>query len=87
MEEIFRDATRQLTCVTELIRPAELTALIPAVRSITELKQHLSKLLRAPIPKLWRKTTNQRHRKKPPTKKQNSAHTSVTKLLATAASK
>jgi hypothetical protein len=60
---------------------------VAAARSITELKQHLSKLLSVPIPKLWRKTTNQRHRKKTPTKKQNGAHTSVTKLLAAAASK
>lgn len=86
-EEIFRDATRPLTCVTELIRPATLTGLIPASRSMSDLKTCLAKLLSHPIPRLWWKTTRQRHRKKTPTPEQSGAHTSVAKLLTAAASR
>lgn len=83
-EEIFRDATRQLICVAELISPAELFALIPTARSGDALKQALARLLREPIPKLWWKTTNKRLRRKTPAAKQSGAHTSVAKLLAAA---
>jgi hypothetical protein len=86
-EEIFRDVTRQLISVTELIKPSELSSLIPANRTAAELKQELAQLLSGPIPKLWWKTTNKRHRKKTPSKKQSGAHTSVAKLLAAAAAK
>lgn len=85
VEEIFKDATRQLIGLTELIKPAELAALIPANRTLAELKQHLAQRLSVPIRKLWWKTTNKRHRKKTPTQKKNGAHTSVAKLLAAAA--
>ena len=83
-EEIFRDVTRQLTAITELIRPAELAHLIPLSRSATDLKPLLTKLLSHPIPQLWRKTKNKRPRKKPPPKKQSGAHTSIAKLQAAA---
>ena len=81
-EEIFRDVTRQLTAITELIRPAELTHLIPLSRSAVDLQPLLQKLLSLPIPKLWQKTKNKAHRKKSPAKKQSGAHTSIAKLLA-----
>ena len=83
-EEIFRDVTRQLTAITELIRPAELAHLIPLSRSATDLKPLLTKLLSHPIPQLWRKTKNKRPRKKTPPKKQSGAHTSIAKLQAAA---
>lgn len=38
-EEIFRDVTRQLICVTELIPPAELAAMNSTDRTAVELKQ------------------------------------------------
>lgn len=84
-EEIFKDVTRQLIGVTELIRPADLTALLPVPGSSTALKQYLVPLLSGPLPKLWWKTTNKKPRKKLSSKKQSGAHTSVAKLLATAA--
>lgn len=85
IEEIFRDTTRQLTGLTELVKPVEAAALIPAHRSIEALKQHLAQRLSVPIPKLWWKTTNQRPRKQKPTQTKSGAHTSVAKLLAAAA--
>ena len=79
-EEIFRDVTRQLTAITELIRPTELAHLIPLSRSAADLQPLLQKLLSHPIPKLWRKTKNKRPRKKTIPKKQSGAHTSIAKL-------
>ena len=83
-EQIFTDVTRQLIGATELLSPAQLTALIPPQRSRSEIQPYLARLLRVPIPKLWWKTSNKRPRKKlaPPT--QAGAHTSVAKLLAAA---
>ena len=75
----------QLIGLTELIKPADVAALIPVNRTIAELKQHLAERLSVPIRKLWWKTTNKRPRKKTPTQKMNGAHTSVAKLLAAAA--
>ena len=83
-EEIFRDVTRQLTAITELICPLELAHRIPLSRSAADLQPILQKLLSHPIPKLWRKTKNKRPRKKTPKKKQSGAHTSIAKLQAAA---
>jgi Transposase DDE domain len=84
-EEIFRDVTRQLTAITELISPTELAHLIPLSRSAVDLQQCLTKLLSHPIPKLWHKTKNKAHRKKTAPKKQSGAHTSIAKLQSAAA--
>lgn len=84
VEEIFRDVTRQLIGLTELVAPTQVAALIPEHRSLLELKRHLARRLCVPIPTLWWKTTNQRPRKKLPLRKKSGAHTSVAKLLAAA---
>lgn len=83
-EEIFRDVTRQLTAITELIRPAELAHLIPLSRTAADLQPLLTKLLSHPLPKLWHKTKNKAHRKKPARNKKSGAHTSIAKLQSAA---
>lgn len=52
-----------LICVTDLIPPAELEALIPKNHTAAELKTFLAQRLKSPIPKRCRKTTNKRHAK------------------------
>lgn len=84
IEEIFRDTTRQLGGLAELVEPTQVAALIPVNRSVEALKQHLAQRLRVRIPTLWWKTTNKHTRKKTTPQKKSGAHTSVAKLLAAA---
>lgn len=84
IEEIFRDVTRQLIALTELLPSAELSGLIPARYTAVSLQSRLRDLLRMPIPKLWYKTKNKRPRRHHPPAKRSGAHTSVAKLIAAA---
>lgn len=82
LEMIFRDVTRQLIGLTELLSAAEIAALIPTRRSAAGLHNHLQSLLSEPIPKLWWKTGNTRPRAHPNPPRQSGAHTSVARLLS-----
>lgn len=82
LEMIFRDATRQLVSLTELLSAAEIAALIPGHRTRSQLRRHLQTLLSGPIQKLWWKTSNRRPRPHPRVPRQSGAHTSVARLLA-----
>ena len=83
-EEIFRDVTRQIIAVEELVPAPAIIAMIPQHRTASQLKAHLSTLLAVELPKLWKKTGNKRPRPHPKTVKQAGAHTSVARLIEAA---
>jgi hypothetical protein len=81
-EGIFRDVTRQLIAVTELVSPPELSGCIRPSLSVAELREFLGERLNRPIPKLWKKARNKRPRRSRPPSRQSGAHTSIAKILS-----
>lgn len=79
-EEIFRDVTRQLTAVMELVGRESLAPLIPLFQTSRALQASLSSQLNLPIRKLWIKTKNKTPRSNKPPAQKSGAHTSVYKL-------
>jgi len=82
IEMIFRDVTRELIALNELVKPAAVAALIPSRRSASALDAHLHTLLSDPIRALWKKTTNRKRRRNANAEKQSGAHTSIARLIA-----
>ena len=84
-EEIFRDVTRQMISIEELVPTPVIVAMIPDRRTASQLKAHLRIRLAVALPKLWIKTGNKKPRPHAKTVKQAGAHTSVARLIAAAA--
>ena len=80
-EGIFRDVTRQMTAIEELVPAPAIVAMIPKCRTASQLKDHLSLRLTVELSKLWKKTRNKKPRPHPKTVKQAGAHTSVARLI------
>jgi hypothetical protein len=85
-EEIFRDATRQLTAISETVPTPQIAAIIPRHRNVSQLNEHLRRCLTLKLPKRWIKTRNKKPRANTKRATESGAHTSVARLLKAAAS-
>ena len=83
-EQIFTDLKRQMIAVFELAPSGEVAAMIPMKRTTSQLKKHLQIQLALPLPKLWIKAVNKKHRPHAKTVKQSGAHTSIARLIEAA---
>jgi hypothetical protein len=81
-ELLFKDVTKQLVALNELVAAEQIVALLPVAVSATRLRQRLRKLLAGVWSECWVKAKPKK-RTPPPTKKSKRDHTSVFRLLQT----
>jgi hypothetical protein len=80
-ELVFRDIERQLIALTEVVKPAEVVASIPAALSLAAVVARLRDLLSGAWKPEWRKSVNKKRRPQVPKAKQSGAHTSIHRVL------